>query len=88
MLIFSNFIFSGAGVLGVFLLRKKMKDETRKFKVFGYPYIPAVALSFFAAIFIITIIQRPRDAGIGSALMLLGLPFYFVWKRKKDRLTV
>jgi APA family basic amino acid/polyamine antiporter len=88
MLMFSNFIFYGAGVLGVFVLRKKMKDETRKFKVFGYPYIPAIALIFFAAIFIITIIQRPRDAGIGSALMLLGLPFYFVWKRKKDRLTV
>lgn len=88
MLMFSNFIFYGAGVLGVFVLRKKMKDEIRRFRVFGYPYIPAIALIFFAAIFIITIIQRPRDAGIGSALMLIGLPFYFVWKRKKDKLTV
>lgn len=83
MLMFSNFIFYGAGVLGLFVLRKTMKDEVRRFKVFGYPYIPAIALVFFAVILVITVIQRPRDAGIGTVLMLLGFPFYLMWKRKK-----
>ncbi|HPS65801.1 MAG TPA: APC family permease, partial [Ignavibacteria bacterium] len=84
MLMFSNFIFYGAGVLGLFVLRKTMKDEVRRFKVFGYPYIPAIALVFFAVILVITVIQRPRDAGIGTVLMLLGFPFYLMWKKKKQ----
>ncbi len=84
MLMFSNFIFYGAGVLGLFVLRKTMKDEVRRFKVFGYPFIPAIALVFFAVILVISVIQRPRDAGIGTVLMLLGFPFYLMWNKKKQ----
>jgi len=82
MLMFASFIFYGLGAYGVFILRKKMKDEHRPYKVFGYPVIPGIAVVFFFSIFIITIIQNPRDASIGLALMLLGIPFYFLWKRK------
>lgn len=87
MLMFANFIFYGAAAYGVFVLRKKMKDEERKYKVFGYPYIPAITVIFFALIFVITIIQSPRDAGIGAALILSGIPFYFVWRHKSINQT-
>ncbi len=84
MLMFASFIFYGLGAFGVFVLRKKMKDIYRPYKVFGYPVIPAIAVIFFFSIFIITIIQSPRDAGIGLALMLLGIPFYLIWNYKKE----
>jgi APA family basic amino acid/polyamine antiporter len=82
MLMFASFIFYGAGAFGVFVLRRKMKDAHRPYKVFGYPFISALAILFFISIFIITIIQNPRDSGIGLALILIGIPFYLIWKKQ------
>ena len=82
MLIFASFIFYGMGAFGVFVLRRKMKDVPRPYKVFGYPIIPGFFVLFCATLVIITIIQNPRDAGIGLALVLIGIPFYLFWNRK------
>ena len=88
MLIFASFIFYGAGALGVFILRKKMKDSHRPFKAIGYPVIPAIFILFCATLVVVTIIQNPRDAGIGLLLILIGIPFFRNWnnKIKKDDL--
>lgn len=82
MLMFASFIFYGLGAYGVFVLRKKMKNEPRPYKVFGYPFVPAIAVIFFATIFIITIIQNTRDSLIGLFLVLIGIPFYLFWRKK------
>ncbi|MEO9209516.1 MAG: amino acid permease [Ginsengibacter sp.] len=83
MLIFAAFIFYGATTLGVFILRKRMPDANRPYKVWGYPVVPAVFIIF--CIFLIgnTIIARPREAAIGVFLILLGIPFYYWFSRKK-----
>jgi APA family basic amino acid/polyamine antiporter len=60
-----------------------MKDEARPYKVFGYPVIPGIFVLFCIALVLVTIIQNPRDAGIGLALVLIGIPFYIFWNRKK-----
>jgi APA family basic amino acid/polyamine antiporter len=81
MLIFASFIFYGAGAIGVFVLRTKMKDTPRTFKTFGYPVVPAIFALFCATLVIVTILQNPRDAGIGLGLVLIGIPFYLIWKK-------
>ena len=81
MLIFASFIFYGSGAFGVFVLRKKMKDVHRPYKVFGYPWIPVFFVLFCILLVVVTIIQNPRDAGIGLLLVLIGLPLYFIWKK-------
>jgi APA family basic amino acid/polyamine antiporter len=83
MLIFASFIFYGATSLGVFILRVKMPDAPRPYKAWGYPVIPALFILFCVALIIITTISRPREAGIGLALMLAGVPFYWYWTREK-----
>jgi APA family basic amino acid/polyamine antiporter len=83
MLIFASFIFYGAGAFGVFILRKKMKDHHRPYKVIGYPIVPLVFVLFCITLVVVTIIQNPRDAGIGLVLVLSGIPFYLFWMRKK-----
>ena len=84
MLIFASFIFYGAGAFGVFILRKKMKDHHRPYKVIGYPIVPLVFVLFCITLVVVTIIQNPRDAGIGLVLVLSGIPFYLFWMRKKS----
>jgi APA family basic amino acid/polyamine antiporter len=80
MIIFAVFIYYGATTLGVFILRKKMPDTPRPYKVWGYPFVPAIVILFCAALFINTIFARPREAAIGVVLMLTGVPMYFWFK--------
>lgn len=86
MIIFAVFIYYGATTLGVFILRKKMPDAPRPYKVWGYPIVPAVVILFCAVLIVNTIFTRPREAGIGVALMLTGVPMYW-WFKKNNRVT-
>jgi len=83
MIIFAVFIYYGATTLGVFILRKKMPDAPRPYKVWGYPVVPAIVVIFCAVLIINTVFSRPREAAIGAALMLTGVPMYFIFRRNK-----
>ncbi len=87
MIIFAVFFYEGATALGVFILRKKMPDAYRPYRVWGYPVVPAIVIIFCAALFINTIVARPREAGMGVVLMMSGIPFYF-WFKEKYRQVV
>jgi APA family basic amino acid/polyamine antiporter len=82
MIIFAVFIFYGATSVGVFILRKKMPDAHRPYKVWGYPFIPAFYILFCIVLFFNTIIARPREAAIGSVLILLGIPVFLYLQKK------
>ncbi len=84
MVIFASFIFYGASAFGIIVLRRTMKDHPRPYRVPGYPIVPAVFVLFCLALVVVTIIERPRDAGIGLALIALGAPFYLYWSRTRD----
>lgn len=87
MIIFAVFIYYGATTLGVFILRKRMPDAPRPYKVWGYPVVPAIVLIFCAVLFINTIYSRPREAAIGTVLMLTGVPLYWWFKKKNPDKT-
>ena len=82
MLIFAVYIFYGATTVGVFVLRRRMPDAHRPYKTWGYPIVPALFILFCMGLFMNTIITRPREAGIGLTLILLGIPVYFLLLRK------
>lgn len=82
MVIFAVFIFYGATTLGVFILRRKMPNAHRPYKVWGYPFVPAIFILFCIGLFFNTIVARPREAAIGMILILAGIPVYFFLKRK------
>ncbi|HET9056015.1 MAG TPA: amino acid permease [Chitinophagaceae bacterium] len=84
MVIFAVFIYYGATTLGVFILRRRMPDAPRSYKVWGYPFVPAIVILFCSALFFNTIIARPREAAIGIILMLTGVPLYG-WFNAKNR---
>ncbi|NEW84230.1 MAG: amino acid permease [Mariniphaga sp.] len=85
MIIFAVFFFYGATSLGVFILRRKMPDALRPYKVWGYPIVPAIFIIFCIVLFVNTIITRPREAGIGMTLILTGVPVYWLLNRKKKQ---
>ena len=83
MLIFAAFFFYGATAFGVFVMRRREPGAERPYKVWGYPVVPALFVLFCAALIVITCINHPREAGIGTALMLTGVPMYFYWNGEK-----
>ena len=85
MLIFAVFIFYGATTLGVFILRRRMPDAHRPYKVWGYPIVPAIFILFCIGLFFNTIITRPREAAIGMILIFSGIPVYFLLKKKYSK---
>jgi APA family basic amino acid/polyamine antiporter len=82
MLIFASFIFYGAIAFGVFVLRRKEPDTPRPYRAFGYPVVPAIFVIFCACLVVVTCFQRPREAGLGLALILLGTPFLLYWRKR------
>jgi APA family basic amino acid/polyamine antiporter len=88
MVIFAVFIFYGATTLGVFILRRKMPDAHRPYKVWGYPFVPAIFILFCIGLIFNTIVARPREAAIGMILILSGIPVYLYMQRKYSKKMV
>lgn len=83
--IFASWLFYMLGAYGVFILRKKMPEEHRPYKVWGYPYTPAIFVIFAFFFLMNTIISDTSNAMMGFILIGAGLPIYFFWKYR-DRL--
>jgi len=82
MLVFASFIFYGSTALGVIILRVKHPEYERKYKVIGYPFVPGLFLLFCAALFVITIFNKPYEAIWGLSLIATGFPVYWYLNRK------
>jgi basic amino acid/polyamine antiporter, APA family len=78
---FGDWIFFGLTVAGLYRLRAREPD-VRGFRVPGYPWTPAIFVLAAALVVLSSIGANPRNAAIGSALLLLGVPVYYWWGRQ------
>jgi amino acid transporter len=71
--------FYALSVGAIYTLRKKQPDMERPYKVVGYPLVPAVFIA--AAIYLVVnaLITDPKWTSITFAVVLLGLPVYYLW---------
>lgn len=76
--IFAAWLFYMLGALGVIVLRKKMPNVPRPYKVWGYPYLPLFFVIFSFLFLVNTIISDVSNAAMGALLILIGLPLYFI----------
>lgn len=83
--IFASWLFYAMGAFGVFVLRKKMPDEHRPFKAWGYPYAPAFFVLFAIVFLMNSVIADTQNAMMGLILIASGLPFYFFWKLRQKK---
>ena len=70
------------GAIGIYALRKKMPDAERKYRVWGYPWTPAIFIVFSGLFLINSIVSNTQNAMMGLALISLGVPVYFIRSRK------
>ena len=92
LFVFISWIFYGFAAYGVFILRRKMPDVKRPYKVWGYPVIPIIFI-FFAAFYFVMTLYNDISAFLlgktefinsvyGLGLTLAGIPVYYYYKRK------
>jgi APA family basic amino acid/polyamine antiporter len=82
--LFASWLFYGLGGLAVFALRDA-PDLPHPYRVPGYPVVPAVFVAFAALLLVGTIAAAPRDALLGAALLLTGVPAYVLFSRAGRR---
>jgi APA family basic amino acid/polyamine antiporter len=78
--VFVGWIFYALGAACVFVLRRTRPHAERPFRVPGYPWTPLLFILAAAALVANTIATQPGRAAVGIAVVLLGLPVYFVWR--------
>ncbi len=79
---FAVMLFYILTIAGIFILRKKMPDAERPYKAFGYPVIPIIYILVVAAFCINLLYMKPVNGGVGLAIVLVGIPIYYYWKKK------
>ena len=78
-------IFYILTVAAVFRLRQTRPDVPRPYRALGYPVLPALYIIGAVTILAILFIYRASTTWPGLVIVLLGLPAYFAWKKKKKK---
>jgi APA family basic amino acid/polyamine antiporter len=81
--IFASWILYGMTTAAVLVLRRNRPDLPRPYRTIGYPWIPIIFVLVALAFIVSTVWDSPRESLMGIVLIVLGLPFYFYWKRRK-----
>jgi APA family basic amino acid/polyamine antiporter len=79
--IYTEWIFFGLMVFGLFLLRRR-SNYAPLYRAWGYPVLPAVFILASSFIVANQIVSEPRDSIIGLGIVVLGLPVYYLWARR------
>jgi basic amino acid/polyamine antiporter, APA family len=81
-----EWIFFGLAASGIFIFRRRMKNTMRSYKTPGYPVTPLIFIGIIIWFVINIIVNKPLHAGISLGFMVLGLPFYFFFRKRKNRI--
>ncbi len=95
MFVFITWIAYGLGAVGIFMLRKKMRDKERPYKIWGHPFVTLLFIAFSFFYLVSTIWndvsnylahkQPVINSLLGLAITAIGIPFYFYFKRKNKK---
>ncbi len=79
---FSSILLHMVGAIGLFRLRRTRPDHPRPYRVWGYPFVPAVFILASTAFVLNTLVERPKESFAGLGLLALGLPVYWYFQRR------
>jgi APA family basic amino acid/polyamine antiporter len=83
LVIFASWILYGMTAAAVLVLRQKRPEIARPYRTLGYPFVPVLFIGASCVLIVSTFFDRRRESLLGLAIMGLGLPFYFYWKRHR-----
>jgi APA family basic amino acid/polyamine antiporter len=81
--IFAALLFYALTMVALFSLRRKRPDMERPYRAFGYPVVPALYMASAAGIALLLLVAEPEFSFAGLFLVLLGVPVYYLWNRRR-----
>src|ERR1700716_2600015 len=81
--IFAEWLFYMIAGSTVFVFRVREPDASRPYRMWGYPFVPAVFVAVAAAFLCYTFLDNWPNSGYGVLVILAGIPLfsYFSWRR-------
>jgi len=83
-----EWIFFTLAAAGIFIFRRKMKNADRPYKTFGYPVTPLIFILINIWFVINITVNKPLHMAVGIGFLLLGIPVYLHFKRRKFQDTI
>jgi APA family basic amino acid/polyamine antiporter len=80
---FVAWIFYGLAAAAVFVYRRKYPQVEMSYRVPGYPWTPMLFVLAAAVLVINAIVSAGANAMIGLSVVAVGLPVYFLWRRRR-----
>lgn len=81
--IFAVLLFYILTIAGIFVLRRTKPNVERPYRAVGYPVLPAAYILAAGLIEILLLLYKPNYTWPGLFIVLLGVPVYFIWRRKE-----
>ena len=81
--VFAIVVATMADTLALYALRRRRPDRPRPYRAWGYPLVPALYLLANAGIAWVMLRERPTECAIGLGVAALGLPFYWLFVRRR-----
>ncbi|MBK6841718.1 MAG: amino acid permease [Gemmatimonadetes bacterium] len=80
--IFAALVFYCLTTIGLFILRRTRPTAERPYKAVGYPVLPGLYVLLAGGLAIVLLIadKTRAQAVAGLAIVLLGIPVYFLWR--------
>jgi APA family basic amino acid/polyamine antiporter len=77
---FGDWLACAVGVATLFWYRRH-DPANPGFRVPGYPLLPWLIIATVGAVVVATLLDNPRNAGMGLLFMAAGIPVYGIWRR-------
>ncbi len=79
--VFAVLIFYVLTIASLFVLRRKRPDAPRPYRAFGYPMVPILYMVAACIILLVLLFYKTKTSWPGLALVLAGVPVYFLWRK-------
>jgi basic amino acid/polyamine antiporter, APA family len=82
--IFAEWLFYMVAASTIFVFRRREPEAHRPYRTAGYPLVPALFVGTAAVLLCYTFRSNLRDSIAGVAVILLGIPVYLWFRRRKN----
>jgi amino acid transporter len=82
LFVFAVWIFFALVAMALMRLRRSQPALARPYRAWGYPWTPLIFLIAAVALTVNLWLVRPVRSSVGLAVILAGIPFFYLWREK------
>jgi basic amino acid/polyamine antiporter, APA family len=79
--LFAEWLFYMLVTSTVFIFRRREPGAARPYRVWGYPFVPALFVAASAVLLYYSFVENVRNSAAGSMVILAGIPVFYLFRR-------